>query len=73
MLEFEKAAFNEGFTFAVAFTNGSCNLCEKCNLEKKIRPHSNMPRIPEHGVRINMRKKAAESAMPIEFPIKEQP
>lgn len=73
MLELEKTAFNEGFTFAVAFTNGSCKLCEKCNVEKGICLHSNMARIPEHGVGINMKKTAAESAMPIEFPIKGQP
>ena len=73
MLELEKAAFNEGYTFAVAFVNGSCRLCEKCNVEKGICLHSNMARIPEHAVGINMKKTAAESGMPIEFPIKGQP
>ena len=60
MLELEKTAFNEGFTFAVAFVNGSCRLCEKCNVEKGICIHSNMARIPEHAVGINMKKTAAE-------------
>ena len=73
MLELEKTAFNEGFTFAVAFVNGSCRLCEKCNVENGIWVHSNMARIPEHAVGINMKKTAAESEMPIEFPIKGQP
>lgn len=73
MLELEKAAFNEGYTFAVAFVNGSCRLCEKCNVEKGICIHSNMARIPEHAVGINMKKTAAEAEMPIEFPIKGQP
>ncbi|WP_394298159.1 DUF2284 domain-containing protein [Methanosarcina barkeri] len=40
MLELEKVAFNEGFKFAVAFVNGSCRLCEKCNVEKGICIHS---------------------------------
>ena len=73
MLELEKAAFNEGYTFAVAFVNGSCRLCEKCNVEKGICLHSNIARIPEHAVGINMKKTAAESEMPIVFPIKGQP
>lgn len=69
MLELEKTAFNEGYTFAVAFTNGSCRLCEKCNLENGICLHPNMARIPEHAVGINMKKTAAEAGMPISFPI----
>ena len=73
MLELEKTAFNEGYTFAVAFVSGTCRLCEKCNVEKGICLHSNMARIPEHGVGINMKKTAAEAEMPIEFPIKGQP
>lgn len=73
MLELEKAAFNEGYTFSVAFVNGSCRLCEKCNVEKGICLHSNMARIPEHAVGINMKKTASEAGMPIFFPIKGQP
>ncbi|HWR25632.1 MAG TPA: DUF2284 domain-containing protein [Methanosarcina sp.] len=73
MLELEKTAFNEGFVFAVAFVNGSCRHCEKCNVEKGICVHSNLARIPEHAVGINMVKTAAESDMPLEFPVKGQP
>ncbi len=73
MLELEKTVFNEGYTFAIAFVNGACRLCEKCNVDKGICLHSNMARIPEHGVGINMKKTAAESDMPIVFPIKEKP
>ncbi len=46
MLELEKAAFNEGYTFAIAFVNGSCRLCEQCNLKNGICLHPNMARIP---------------------------
>jgi predicted metal-binding protein len=28
MLELEKIAFNKGYTFAVAFVNDACRLCE---------------------------------------------
>jgi predicted metal-binding protein len=50
MLELEKAAFSEVFTFAIAFVNGSCQLCEKCNVENGVCLHPNMARIPEHAV-----------------------
>jgi predicted metal-binding protein len=73
MLELEKSAFNAGYTFAVAFTNGSCRLCEKCNLENGICLHPNMARIPEHAVGINMKKTAAEAGMPLAFPIGQTP
>jgi predicted metal-binding protein len=73
MLELEKRAFNEGYTFAVAFVNGSCRLCEKCNLEKGICLHPNMARIPEHAVGINMKKTAEEAGMALKFPIKGNP
>ncbi len=73
MLELEKAAFNEGYTFAIAFVNGSCRLCEKCNVEKGICLHPNMARIPEHAVGINMKKTAQEAGMALKFPIKGNP
>lgn len=70
MLELEKEAFNEGFTFAVAFISSSCVLCEKCNVEKGICIQSHLARIPEHAVGINMKKTAAESGMHLQFPFK---
>jgi predicted metal-binding protein len=73
MLELEKTAFNEGFTFAVAFVNGSCRLCEKCNVENGICLHNNIARIPEHAVGINMKKTAAEAGMALKFPIEGNP
>ncbi|MCD1296366.1 metal-binding protein [Methanocella sp. CWC-04] len=73
MLELEKRAFNEGFTFAIAFVNGSCRLCEKCNIENGICVHPNMARIPEHAVGINMKKTAEKAGMALKFPIKGNP
>lgn len=73
MLELEKKAFNEGYTFAVAFVNGSCRLCEKCNVETGICLHTNMARIPEHAVGINMKKTAEEAGMALKFPVEGNP
>ena len=36
----EKTAMNKGYTLALAFTTGSCVLCEKCNTEKGMCLHT---------------------------------
>jgi len=43
-----------------------CSQCWNC-------VHSNMARIPEHAVGINIKKTAVEAEMPLTFPIKGQP
>lgn len=73
MLELEKMAFNNGNTFALAFVNGSCRLCEKCNPESGVCVHPSIARIPEHAVGINMKRTAQEAGMPITFPISGNP
>ena len=73
MLELEKAAFNKGYTFALAFVNGSCRLCDVCNTKNGICIHPNMARIPEHAVGINMKKTAEDAGMEIQFPFSGHP
>ncbi|HUL62463.1 MAG TPA: DUF2284 domain-containing protein [Methanocella sp.] len=73
MLELEKAAFNRGNTFALAFVNGSCRLCEKCNVEKGVCLHPTRARIPEHAVGINMKKTAERAGMGLKFPVEGHP
>ncbi len=70
VLELEKAAFNSGYPFAVAFTAGSCILCTKCNMEAHICTHPTMMRFPEHAVGINMLKTAERAGSPIKFPVR---
>lgn len=69
MLELEKIAFNAGFTFAIALVNGSCRLCETCNLKTGKCLHPTRARIPEHALGINMKKTAEHAGMPIQFPV----
>lgn len=69
MLELEKAAFNAGYIFALAFVSGSCRLCETCNIKGGICIHPTQARIPEHAVGINMIKTAEKAGMPIQFPV----
>lgn len=73
MLELEKIAFNAGYTLAIAFVNGSCHLCETCNLDSGVCAHPTMARIPEHAVGVNMKKTAEKAGMSIQFPVSGHP
>src|SRR5208337_3110815 len=73
MLELERTAFNAGNPFALAFINGSCRLCETCNVKAGICIHPAQARIPEHAVGVNMVKTAEKAGMPIRFPVQGHP
>lgn len=73
MLELERLAFNAGNPFALAFINGSCRLCETCNVKAGICVHPTQARIPEHAVGVNMVKTAERAGMPIRFPVQGHP
>jgi predicted metal-binding protein len=73
MLELERMAFNAGNPFALAFINGSCRLCETCNVKAGICVHPTQARIPEHAVGVNMVKTANMAGMPIRFPVQGHP
>jgi len=73
VLELEKAAFNKGYTFAVAFSSGSCSLCEKCNIEEGKCIYPTMVRLPEHAVGVNIKKTVENAGMGISFPFKKRP
>ncbi len=73
MLELERTAFNAGNTFALALVNGSCRLCETCNVSGGLCIHPTQARIPEHAVGVNMIKTAEKAGMPIRFPVQGHP
>lgn len=73
MLELERTAFNAGNPFALAFVNGSCRLCETCNVKAGVCVHPTQARIPEHAVGVNMVKTAEKAGMPIRFPVQGHP
>ncbi|WP_319540279.1 DUF2284 domain-containing protein [uncultured Methanospirillum sp.] len=72
MLELERTAFNAGNTFALALVNGSCRLCETCNVNG-LCVHPSQARIPEHAVGVNMVKTAEKAGMSIKFPVQGHP
>ena len=73
MLELERRAFNAGNPFALALVNGSCRLCEKCNVAGGICLHPTVARIPEHAVGVNMVATSEKAGMPIKFPVEGHP
>jgi predicted metal-binding protein len=73
MLELERCAFNAGNPFALAFVNGSCRLCETCNVERGVCLHPTRARIPEHAVGVNMVRTAERAGIPIRFPVEGHP
>ncbi|HYA94532.1 MAG TPA: DUF2284 domain-containing protein [Thermodesulfobacteriota bacterium] len=72
MLALEKAAFNEGYTLAIALTAGSCTLCEKCNMEGTC-THPSMARYSEHALGVNVKKTLQNIGMSITFPFENHP
>ncbi len=72
MLALEKAAFNRGYTLAIALTAGSCVLCEKCNMDGTC-VHPSMARYPEHALGVNVKKTLNNIGMSIAFPFEKHP
>jgi predicted metal-binding protein len=73
MLELEKTAFNAGYTLTLALVNGSCRLCESCNVKSGVCVHPSMARIPEHALGVNMKRTAEKAGMAIQFPVSGNP
>jgi predicted metal-binding protein len=44
VVDLEKAAMSKGYSLAIAFVSGHCQLCEKCNTETRICVHPNLAR-----------------------------
>ena len=60
VVDLEKAAMNKGYSLAISFVSGHCQLCEKCNTETKICAHPNLARWSEDAVGVNVKKTASQ-------------
>jgi predicted metal-binding protein len=67
LLEIERAAFNQGYTFAVAFFGGRCLLCENCGMDNGCQ-NALMARFSAEAMGINVLKTAKNARMEIKFP-----
>jgi predicted metal-binding protein len=73
VVKLEKAAMSKGYTLAVGFISGSCELCEKCNVETRICIHPTMARYSEDAVGVNVKKTAKNAGISVTFPFQKNP
>jgi predicted metal-binding protein len=73
VVDLEKAAMNKGYSLAIAFVSGHCQLCEKCNTETKICTHPNLARWSEDAVGVNVKKTSANAGIEVTFPFAKNP
>jgi predicted metal-binding protein len=73
VVDLEKAAMNKGYSLAISFVSGHCQLCEKCNTETKICAHPNLARWSEDAVGVNVKKTAVNAGIEVTFPFSKNP
>jgi len=73
ILNLEKVAFNGGYPLSVGFVSGSCQLCEKCNVEKGFCIHPETRRYSEEGLGVNVKATAEKAGMKFTLPFKKNP
>src|SRR5208283_3268510 len=73
VVDLEKAAMKEGYSLALSFVSGHCQLCEKCNTETRICAHPNLARWSEDAVGVNVKKTAANAGIDVTFPFAKTP
>jgi len=73
VVDLEKAAMKQGYTLAVGFVSGACQLCEKCNLKTRICVHPTQARYSEDAVGVNVKKTAKNACISVSFPFEKTP
>ena len=73
VVDLEKAAMRKGYTLAVGFVSGACELCEKCNVETGICVNPTMARYSEDAVGVNVKKTAKNAGISVTFPFEKNP
>lgn len=73
VVDLEKAAMNKGYSLAMAFVSGHCQLCEKCNTQTRICAHPNLARYSEDAVGVNVKKTAQNAGISVTFPFEKNP
>jgi len=73
VIELEKAAAGRGYLLAIGLVSGSCQLCEKCNVEKGLCMHPTMKRYSEEGVGVNVKATAEKAGLKFTLPFEKNP
>jgi predicted metal-binding protein len=73
VIALEKAAAEKGYLLAIGLVSGSCQLCEKCNLEKGFCVNPTMKRYSEEGVGVNVKATAEKAGLKFTLPFEKNP
>ena len=73
VVDLEKEAMRNGYSLAIGFVSGACQLCEKCDVETGICIHPTMARYSEDAVGVNVRKTARNAGISVTFPFEKNP
>jgi predicted metal-binding protein len=73
VIELEKEAAKKGYLLAIGLVSGSCQLCDKCNVEKGLCVHPAMKRYSEEGVGVNVKATAEKVGFKFTLPFKKHP
>ncbi len=73
VVDLERAAFARGYPLAVGFVSGTCYLCDKCNLEKRICVNLTKARYSEDAVGVNVKATAKNAGISVTFPFEKNP
>ena len=68
VVDLEKAAMNKGYSLAISFVSGHCQLCDKCSIDTKICKHPELMRMSEDAIGVNVKKTAANAGIEYKFP-----
>lgn len=68
VVDLEEVSMNKGYSLAISFVSGHCQLCEKCNTQIIICGHPNLARWSEDAVGVNV-KKTADNAGITDFSV----
>jgi len=68
VVDLEKTAMKQGYSLAVSFISGHCQLCDKCNTQTGICRHPELARWSEDAVGVNVKKTATNAGIEFTFP-----
>jgi len=69
----EKAAMGKGYSLAMTFISGHCQLCDSCALDTKICRHPELMRLSEDALGVNVKKTADNAGIEFTFPFTKNP
>jgi predicted metal-binding protein len=73
VIELEKAASERGYLLAIGLVSGSCQVCEKCNLEGGVCVHPEIRRYSEEAVGVNVKATAEKAGVKFTLPFWKNP